>query len=291
VLVRGGGIASDGSLLVERCSIHDNGDDYNIDSDNTCGLSGTDIPGVDPLLALLADNGGSTLTRALFVGSPAIDAGNPAAPGSGGLACEATDQRGVARPVGPRCDIGAFEGSVTTTTICPAAPSAGRQPALAGKAKLSLKASPVTARQRLSWKWVNSAAVPEADFEDPVTGGNGYTLCVYDQTGRRFDTAAPAGGVCGRKPCWKQTSLGFVYNDALLDPDGLRKVVLRGGAAAGKARITVTGKGANLRMSPLPLALPVRVQLTRDLTTTCWDATFSTSSRNTTATFTARSDP
>jgi hypothetical protein len=67
--------------------------------------------------------------------------------------------------------------------------------------------------------------------------------------------------------------------------------VLKAGPTAGRARITVEGKGANLRMSPLPRTLPIRVQLTRDLTTTCWDATFSTSSRNTTTTFTARSDP
>jgi hypothetical protein len=79
--------------------------------------------------------------------------------------------------------------------------------------------------------------------------------------------------------------------DALLDPDGLRKVVLKAGVAAGKARTSVTGKGANLSMSTLPLTLPVRVQLTRDLTPTCWDATFSTSSRNTAAVFTAKSDP
>jgi CSLREA domain-containing protein len=277
------------------------GDDYNIDSDNSCGLSGTDIPGVDPLLAPLADNGGPTFTHALFTGSPAIDAGNPAVPGSGGLACEATDQRGVARPIGARCDIGAFEGSVTittttttttsTTTLCPLAPSAACQPAEGGKAKLTLKVSPDAAKQRLSWKWVSSAAVPEGDFENPVTGANGYTLCVYDQTGRRLDAAAPPGGVCGRKPCWKQTSSGFVYNDALLGPDGLQKVGLKAGPAAGKARITVTGKGANLRMPTLPLTLPVRVQLTRDLTPTCWDTTFSTSSRNTAAVFTAKSDP
>jgi hypothetical protein len=97
--------------------------------------------------------------------------------------------------------------------------------------------------------------------------------------------------MCGRKPCWKQTSSGFVYNDALLDPDGLQKIVLKVGAAAGRARITVTGKGANLRMSTLPLTLPVRVQLTRDLTTTCWEATFSASSRNTAEVFAATSDP
>jgi len=82
---------------------------------------------------------------------------------------------------------------------------------------------------------------------------------------------------------------------AVPDHDGLWKVVLKGGSAVGKARITVTGKGARLQVPPqplpLPLTLPVRVQLTRDLTTRCWDATFTTSSRNTDTTFTARSDP
>src|SRR6185295_15730292 len=60
------------------------------------------------------DNGGPTETIALLTGSPAIDA-------SGGRTCVATDQRGVARPQGNACDIGAFEAqsinifSVTNT--------------------------------------------------------------------------------------------------------------------------------------------------------------------------------
>jgi predicted outer membrane repeat protein len=64
---------------------------------------------LDALLGPLADNGGPTQTRALLAGSPALDAGSPAAPGSGGLACEAADQRGVLRPLGLVCDMGAFE--------------------------------------------------------------------------------------------------------------------------------------------------------------------------------------
>jgi CSLREA domain-containing protein len=64
---------------------------------------------LDPRLGPLAGNGGPTPTHALLAGSPALDAGNPAAPGSGDAACEATDQRGVPRPGGTRCDIGAFE--------------------------------------------------------------------------------------------------------------------------------------------------------------------------------------
>ena len=68
-----------------------------------------DITGQAPNLGSLQDNGGPTPTHELLIGSPAIDAGNPATPGSGGAACEATDQRGVTRPQGTRCDIGAFE--------------------------------------------------------------------------------------------------------------------------------------------------------------------------------------
>jgi CSLREA domain-containing protein len=72
--------------------------------------------GMDPMLGPLQDNGGPTFTHALLPGSPAINAGNPASPGSGGNACEATDQRGVARPQDARCDIGAFEAPVNVNS-------------------------------------------------------------------------------------------------------------------------------------------------------------------------------
>ena len=54
-------------------------------------------------LGTLANNGGGTMTRALLVGSPAINAAGPAP-------CDtAKDQRGVTRPNGLACDVGAFE--------------------------------------------------------------------------------------------------------------------------------------------------------------------------------------
>lgn len=71
----------------------------NLDSGNTCGFT---ISNQNPLLAALASNGGTTQTHALSVGSPAIDAGSLCPP-------PATDQRGVVRPFGGACDIGAFE--------------------------------------------------------------------------------------------------------------------------------------------------------------------------------------
>jgi hypothetical protein len=56
----------------------------------------------DPLLETLADNRGPTQTMAIPGNSPAFNAGdNPT--------CESVDQRGISRPQGADCDIGAFE--------------------------------------------------------------------------------------------------------------------------------------------------------------------------------------
>jgi hypothetical protein len=63
----------------------------------------TDKLNQSPKLAALHNNGGPTQTMALQTGSPAIDAILKSA-------CPlAVDQRGVHRPQGPRCDIGAYE--------------------------------------------------------------------------------------------------------------------------------------------------------------------------------------
>ena len=64
------------------------------------------------MLGPLADNGGPTFTHALLPGSPAIDAGDPAAvAGVGNVPLY--DQRGFAfsRVAGGRIDIGAFEAA------------------------------------------------------------------------------------------------------------------------------------------------------------------------------------
>jgi len=85
-----GSVRSEGSSLLQD----ESGCDY---------VTGKgDIVGVDPLLGPLRDNGGPTFTHALWLGSPAIDAGDDSsAPG--------TDQRGISRPQADASDIGAFE--------------------------------------------------------------------------------------------------------------------------------------------------------------------------------------
>ncbi|HZA27187.1 MAG TPA: choice-of-anchor Q domain-containing protein, partial [Actinomycetota bacterium] len=98
---------------------------YNLISNNT-GCTGTVGPGdkvgsaagpIAPGLAPLADNGGSSFTHSLLASSPAHNAGSPTTPGGPGDACAATDQRGVPRPHGGRCDMGAFEAAVCFNAV------------------------------------------------------------------------------------------------------------------------------------------------------------------------------
>jgi hypothetical protein len=102
---------------------------HTLDSDGSCGLTApTDKPATDPKLGSLADNGGPTLTHALLPGSPAIDAGDPSGCRDYEGVLLDVDQRGVPRPQGARCDIGAYERlasdlqlgiAVTPTTVAP----------------------------------------------------------------------------------------------------------------------------------------------------------------------------
>jgi CSLREA domain-containing protein len=80
-------------------------------TDTSCGAG---FASGDPKLSsTLANNGGPTKTLALGTGSAAIDAG----PTTTGADCPSTDQRGVGRPQGKACDIGAFEAATPAITI------------------------------------------------------------------------------------------------------------------------------------------------------------------------------
>jgi CSLREA domain-containing protein len=128
----GGGIFSNGNLTVISSTVASNSPDgignsplgtatmaKTIVANNKTGCTGTitdggsnlqfpgatcgsNIPSADPLLGTLANNGGPTQTQALLPGSPALNAAGNCPP-------PATDQRGVSRPQGSACEIGAFE--------------------------------------------------------------------------------------------------------------------------------------------------------------------------------------
>jgi hypothetical protein len=97
---------------------------YNFSDDESCNLTATGDrqSAADPDLGALGDNGGPTPTMLPADGSPLIDF-IPVAACQTGVATGVTDdQRGVTRPQGSGCDIGAVEVEVippdssTTTT-------------------------------------------------------------------------------------------------------------------------------------------------------------------------------
>lgn len=103
-IVSGNATGDCGGVLIDSLG-------YNI-STSDCNLTDpTDLPGTDPLLGPLGDNGGPTLTHALQEGSPAIDFVDNE------LFCLdiAIDQIGTGRPIdgdgdgSEICDAGAFE--------------------------------------------------------------------------------------------------------------------------------------------------------------------------------------
>lgn len=100
----------------------------NLDSDGSCiGAGPGDLPGADPRLGPLADNGGPTATHAPLARSPLRDAADE-------MLCAAVDQRGVARPVDgdgdgtAACDIGAVEAPEPAALVSAAAAIAALTP-------------------------------------------------------------------------------------------------------------------------------------------------------------------
>ena len=97
-----------GSIVDARCAgrVADAG--YNLDARSSCHFTAPgSISDTDPMLQRIAYNGGPTPTMAIPASSPAVDAIPP-----GAISCGTTliqDQRGVSRPQGGGCDIGAYE--------------------------------------------------------------------------------------------------------------------------------------------------------------------------------------
>ena len=99
-----GGTAASGA----DCDGSVNSAGHNLDDGHGCGFTaapaGSDLINTAPDLGPLQSNGGPLPTMALLAGSPAIDAGS-------NISCPAEDERGVARPQGAACDIGAYESA------------------------------------------------------------------------------------------------------------------------------------------------------------------------------------
>ena len=116
-----GGAANCGGGAISSSAGDNYSDDASCGFTNTAG--GDRQSAADPLLGALADNGGPTLTMLPQPGSPLLDAVATADCQAGSASGVTTDQRGISRPQGAGCDIGAVEVFVaaTTTTTVPGA--------------------------------------------------------------------------------------------------------------------------------------------------------------------------
>jgi hypothetical protein len=172
---------------------------------------------------------------------------------------------------------------------CDSTPVSGCQPAVPQKAQLQLKKGKTSTANKLLWQWVSSGTVNLSDFGDPSTSTS-YLLCVYDATGALLRAEALAGGMCGTKPCWKASGkTGFTYTNKAGTPAGLTKVILKAGKPD-HGKLQVKGAGTNLSFPTLPLTTPVRAQLRQSGSSICWEATYSTVSKNTATEFKAKSN-
>jgi MYXO-CTERM domain-containing protein/CSLREA domain-containing protein len=85
------------------CTTDITSDGFNLEDIDSCGFAeASDQVDTDPLLMALGSYGGPVSTHALMAESPALDVGSVET-------CPDTDARGLARPEGAGCDIGAFE--------------------------------------------------------------------------------------------------------------------------------------------------------------------------------------
>jgi cysteine-rich repeat protein len=129
------------------------------------------------------------------------------------------------------------------------------------------------AKDAIKWKWLKGNRTTFDELGDP-TASTSYQVCIYDQTGLRFEITNPAGGTCAGKPCWKQTGTnGFAYKDKELTPDGGLSLKLKQGAV-GKAQIQFQGRGSSLAVPNLTtLVQPLIVQI-QNSDGLCWEAIY-----------------
>ena len=119
-------LASFGSVValpqggIANCTTTGVSNGFNFTDDASCGFSAAEThPGVDPKVGSLATNGGPTPTQLPLPGSPLIDAIPVAHCRDDGASTIVpfVDQRGVSRPQGAGCDIGAVEVTAPAPVI------------------------------------------------------------------------------------------------------------------------------------------------------------------------------
>lgn len=169
---------------------------HNIDDGVSCGFSTASQSqnNTNPDLGALASNGGPTQTMALPANSPAVDA----VPVSVSGCARSTDQRGVSRPQGPACDIGAYE-LFKAPPPPPPPPPGGPIKGFAGKCvddfhSGTRNGNPIdiyTCNGTAAQRWVGSHGLLHVlgkCLSDTGSGGNGTKVELFTCTGAANQT-------------------------------------------------------------------------------------------------------
>ena len=242
---------------------------YNLADDGTCLFTATGSANnvTNLKLGVLSSNGGPTQTIPVLAGSVAIDA-IPVGTNGCGTAIIA-DQRGVARPRGPACDIGAFELEVLNQSpVANAGPDQTVSVGTGCAATVSLNGSGSSDPDgyTLSFQWTNangtslgSSAVINLTlglgthtFTLTVNDGKGgtasdsVTITVLDTTAPITNAAYPAANANG----WYNTNVTVTLTAS--DNCSVKEIVysLSGaqtggaGVAGSSASVTISAEGA-----------------------------------------------
>jgi len=199
-------------------------------------------------------------------GTPASCCATACTPRGDGTACDS----GNACVENESCHAGMCQGPPITCATCTTCdPSVGCvfTPRLdcadagdSARAALDLRRPAKPRGRRLSFQWTAAAPLATAALGDPLGAGD-YALCVYasgeSSAALRFAAGAPAGGICGTRPCWRRKGDRIVYRDPTNEPEGVTKLLIDGG----RGSLKLLGRGASLAIPALPLATPLMAEL------------------------------
>ncbi len=128
-------------------------------------------------------------------------------------------------------------------------------------------------KARLTFRWVRGGTqgtpVSQSDFGNPVLADD-IDLCFYRDSLLDFSLRAPGGSAA-----WKELGTkGYRYSDPSTSSDGIRMVVLSGGAA-GRARVVVSAKGSAIPLPAFPVAgTSWSFQVRSSGSSQCWAGSF-----------------
>lgn len=167
-------------------------------------------------------------------------------------------------------------------------------PTVVGKGSLLVVNKIEDEKDAMKLKASNLGDTDKADFGTPLTTGS-FALCQWDAEVDvdRLVTQVHlrSGGVCDGRPCWKESTTGYKYKDALNENGAVSKAQLKSGVG-GNAKLSLQAKGIRLGTPVVPFNVDssTAMQLISLETDTCWGATFSDTSNNRFDLYKAKSD-